>query len=126
MMQAHSIILCSSLDNEMILKHLQSFLKLKHPNIVYYSDLWIERAPSDWVKRKNWLELINIDEKEQPLTSTAHTKYRFSQFESNPYPTFVMMLTDLVCEKILKDWLLRNKQDKTGEVVINFFEQVNG
>lgn len=98
----------------------------KHPNIICYSHLWVERAPSDWIHRKNWSHLKNItpyfDSNQQQTTASAvHVQ---DSSETDEPPLVLISLTESMCKESLTDWLLRTKQDRPAEVIVNFFEQV--
>ena len=110
-----------------LLHRIESLKNIKkHPNIICYSHLWVERAPTDWIQRKNWSHLKTVtpcfnSHQHQPTASAIHVS---NSSEADEPPLVFITLTESMCMESLTDWLLRTKQDRPMDVIINFFEQV--
>lgn len=120
-----TVILTSSPFQDKTLHQLQDIKK--HPNIVCYTSLWTERAPSDWIHRKNWSLLVPyFCSHQQPhmhAPSTQATQMYYPVQAEEP-PIVLMTLTESLDKETLTDWLLRTKQTRPEDTVIDFFEQV--
>ena len=109
---------CSPFEDR-TLRRLQSMKK--HPNIVWYSSLWTEIAPSDWIHRKNWSLLKDIFRYFEPSARAAQL---YDSVQADEPPIVLMTLTETLGRETLADWLLRTKQARPEDVVVEFFEQV--